>query len=83
LAGGVDIQVYPRIYISSKANIGFSTESKDDMINHVANASFKSYLKGYSVGLKANTVIGPISAMYSDNDFDGKIRWYVSVGYPF
>jgi len=83
LAGGIDIQIVPRLYLSSRANIGYITPSKDEMLDYIAESSFKSYLKGYSVGLRANTIIGPINVMYSDNDFDGKVRWYVSVGYPF
>ncbi len=83
LGGGIDIQIIPRVYISSRANIGFYTESKNDMLDYVANAPWKSYLKGFSAGIRATTILGPISIMYSDNDFDENIRWYVSIGYPF
>ena len=83
LKTGIDIHIIPNIYLSSRANIAFFTESKDDMINYIENSSLKSYYTGYSFGVRANTIFGPVNVMYSDNDFDGKIRWYVSVGYPF
>ena len=83
LRAGIDIEVIPRIYITSRANIGFFTESNSELIDFVKNSSLKSYLKGYSVGLRANLLIGPVNILYGDNDFDGKNRWYVSIGFPF
>lgn len=80
---GFDIEIVPRIYMSARTNIGFYTASKNDMIDIIKNSPLEYYLKGYSIGLRANTVIGPVNLMYSDNDFDGKNRWYVSIGYPF
>lgn len=78
-----DFEIFTRVFITSRANIGFFTLSMDDMIDYVRNSSLKSYLKGYSIGLRANTPIGPVNVLYADNDFDGKQRWYVSVGFPF
>lgn len=83
LKAGFDINIFLDVYLSARANMAFFTESKDDVIHYVMNSSLKSYYKGYSIGIRANTIIGPVNIMYSDNDFDGKVRWYVSVGYPF
>ncbi|HAF29232.1 MAG TPA: hypothetical protein DCG75_09320 [Bacteroidales bacterium] len=83
LKAGIDLEILPRIYLSARANIGFFTQSKDEIIDYIKYSPLKSYLKGFCAGIRANTVIGPISIMYADNDFDGLIRWYVSVGYPF
>ncbi|PLX15618.1 MAG: hypothetical protein C0597_08650 [Marinilabiliales bacterium] len=83
LKASMDIQVLPRLYITSRANIGFYTQSKDDMIDYIKYSPLKSYLKGFWAGIRVNTIIGPVNIMYSDNDFDGEIKWYVNVGYPF
>lgn len=83
IKAGIDIKLFSDIYLTSRANMAFFPESKDDMLDYVKNSSLKSYYKGYSLGIRANTIIGPVNVMYSDNDFDGKIRWYVSVGFPF
>lgn len=80
---GLDLEIFPKVYLTTKANIGFHTQTKEDLIDYIKYSSFKSYLKGYGFGLKANTLLGPISVMYGDNDFDGDIQWYISVGYPF
>ena len=80
---GIDLEIIPKVFLTSKANIGFYTQSKDDMVDFVLTSSLKSYLKGYSAGVRANTIIGPINILYGDNDFDGEIRWYISIGYPF
>lgn len=78
-----DFQIIPRVYISSRANIGFYTESVDDYLDYIRYSPLDSYLKGFYIGLRANTVAGPINIMYGDNDADGEVRWYVSIGYPF
>lgn len=80
---GLDFEIIPNIYITTRANIGFFTQTKDEVIDFVKYSPLKSYLKGFCTGIRANTVIGPVNIMYADNDFDGKIRWYVSIGYPF
>lgn len=83
IKAGIDIQVLPNIYISSRANIALFAENKEQLFENIMSSSFKSYYKGYSLGIRANTIIGPINVMYSDNDFNNKIRWYISIGYPF
>lgn len=79
----VDVQIVPRVYLSARANIGFYTNSIEDYLDFIQYSPLDSYLKGFCVGVRANTVVGPINIMYGDNDFDGKIRWYISIGYPF
>ena len=80
---GLDFEIFPKVYLTTKANISFFTQSKDDLIDFIKCSSFDSYLKGYSFGLRANTLLGPVNIMYGDNDFDGEVLWYISVGYPF
>jgi len=83
LKTGVDIEILPNIFATLRANIGFYTNSKDDFIDFIKTSPLKSYMKGYCAGIRANTVLGPVNIMYGDNDYDGDIRWYVSVGFPF
>ncbi|MCB2195442.1 MAG: patatin-like phospholipase family protein [Bacteroidetes bacterium] len=78
-----DFQIVPRVYISSRANIGFYTESVDDYLDYIKYSPLDAYIKGFCLGIRVNTVAGPINIMYGDNDVDGQIRWYVSIGYPF
>ena len=83
IRGGVDIKVIQKAYISIRGNIGFDTESRDDMISFMENSSIKAYKTGYAAGIRADLPIGPLQIMIADNDFDGKVRWYFSLGFPF
>ncbi len=83
LKTGIDLQIAPRAYLTARANIGFYTQSKDDFIDYIKTSPLKSYMKGYCAGIRINTLLGPINIMYGDNDYDGNVRWYISVGYPF
>ncbi|MDA3778974.1 MAG: patatin-like phospholipase family protein [Bacteroidales bacterium] len=80
---GLNIKIYPKIFLSFKGNIAFNTESANDMYSFVKNSPLNSYLKGYMGGVKINSPIGPIQIMIGDNDFDDNVRWYFSIGYPF
>jgi len=80
---GVDIEVISRIYLTASANMGFYTQSMGDYLEFIQSSSLNSYMKGYCVGVRGNTFVGPITVMYGDNDYDDKIRWYISIGYPF
>jgi len=80
---GIDFEVFPKIYLSAKGNIGIYGSSIDEFFDSIKNSSFNSYIKGYSFGIRANTIIGPISVMCGDNDYDNYVRWYISLGYPF
>ena len=83
LKTGIDLQIVPRVYLTARANIGFYSQSKDDFIDYIKTSPLKSYMKGYCAGIRANTLLGPVNIMYGDNDYDGNVRWYISIGYPF
>ncbi len=83
LKTGIDFEIFPKIYLSAKANIGNYGNSIDEFFNSIKTSSLKFYRKGYSFGIRANTIIGPISVMCGDNNYDNYVRWYISIGYPF
>ncbi len=79
----INLKIYTKIFLSFKGNIGFNTESANDMYSFVKNSTLNSYMKGYMGGIKIDSPIGPIQLMIGDNDFDSNTRWYFSIGYPF
>lgn len=83
ISSGIDIEVFPNLYISVNANMGIDSDTADGIVDYIKDASLKSYMKGVSGGLKFDSVIGPIQLMVADNDFDNSVRWYFSLGYPF
>ena len=83
LRGGLDINIWQNIYLAVKTNIAYDSKSAKDMVTFITENSIKSYKTGYAAGIKIDLPFGPFQFMVADNDFDNKVRWYFSLGYPF
>lgn len=83
LRGGLDFKIWQNIYFAVRGNIAYDTETAKGMIPFILENSIKSYYTGYAAGVKIDSRIGPFQLMVADNDFDGYVRWYFSIGFPF
>ncbi|MEA3317156.1 MAG: patatin-like phospholipase family protein, partial [Bacteroidota bacterium] len=49
---GLNIKVYPKVYLSFKGNIAYNTKYANNMISFIENSTADSYMKAYMGGIK-------------------------------
>ena len=81
--GGMDIRIFSRAFLTFDASVTHTSEKADNMYSSLINSRWNDYLKGYAVGLRFNSVFGPLVFMIGDNSIDQKARWYLNLGYTF
>lgn len=77
------IEMAPGLYLESNVNVGNIANKYEDLIEDITDKSLKHYYWGYNIGLKYDSLIGPVQIMVADNNKDGEVRFHFSVGFPF
>jgi NTE family protein len=80
---GMDLRLFSRVSLTFDASMMHTSEKANEMYSSLMDSKWSDYLKGYSIGLKFNSVLGPLVFMVGDNSIDQKARWYVNLGYTF
>ncbi len=78
-----NIKLYQGLYLSIHSNVGYINDHLDNFITYFSDYSGESFYAGYSAGIKFDSPLGPMQLMVGDNNRDGDVRLYFSVGYPF
>ncbi|MBS3769404.1 MAG: patatin-like phospholipase family protein [Bacteroidales bacterium] len=81
--GGMDFRILSRVFLTLDASITHTSEKVHKMYSSFIDSNWNDYLKGYAVGLRLNSGLGPLVVMVGDNNIDQKPRWYVNLGYTF
>lgn len=81
--GGMNIRLLSRTFLTFDASLTHTSEKVHNMYSSLINSRWNDYLQGYAVGLRFNSVLGPLVFMIGDNNIDQKPRWYVNLGYTF
>ncbi|MFP4622372.1 MAG: patatin-like phospholipase family protein [Bacteroidales bacterium] len=81
--GGMDVRIFSRAFLTFDASMTHTSEKVNDVYPSLIDSDWNDYLKGYAVGLRFKTVLGPMVFMIGDNSIDQKPRWYVNLGYTF
>ncbi len=79
----IDIEIISGLYLFATANVGTFAPSSDDLYSFITESSFNDYSMGFSIGLKYDSLFGPIKLAVADNNKNDKTRVYFSVGFPF
>ncbi len=79
----LNFEVLNGLYLSGTVNVGNIGQSYKDLLDDLTDKSIGHYLWGYSIGLKYDSLIGPIQLLVGDNNQDSKSRFQLSVGFPF
>ena len=79
----LDFEVLKGLYLSGTLNVGNVGQSYKDLLDDLTDRSIEHYLWGYNIGLKYDSLIGPIQLLVGDNNQDSQSRFQISVGLPF
>lgn len=77
------IKIIDKVYFAINSNAALVSESVKAIDDDVINSNLSDYLLGYSLGFQYNSPVGPLQLKVGDNNQDGNVRWYISLGYPF
>jgi NTE family protein len=80
---GMDLKFLPGVSLTFDASAAHTSEKANEMYSSLMDSKWNDYLKGYAVGLRFNSMFGPLVFMVGDNSIDQKVRWYVNLGYTF
>lgn len=79
IAGNVSwqYQIYPRFYITPKADLGFITDTFDDMFDR------PRLLLGYGVAIGYDSFLGPIELSLMGANVNAGLQSFINIGYSF
>ncbi|MDA3821864.1 MAG: patatin-like phospholipase family protein [Bacteroidales bacterium] len=79
----LNVELLTGIYLSTTLNIGNMANDNYNLIQNFYNNTIGDYYWGYNLGLKYDSILGPIQALISDNNKDSRPRFHLSIGFPF
>ena len=71
------------LYIATKVNVAATSDTYDDLFDHLTSEPFGNNIWGYSFGLKYDSFLGPVQLLVSGNNQDSESRFHFSLGFPF
>lgn len=83
IKSALNIELATGLYLTSTVNVANTSDDNKAIFKDLVNKHFRDYIWGYNVGLKYNSLLGPMQLLVSDNNKDGEIRFHFSVGFPF
>ncbi len=79
----LNIEVATGLYLSGTVNVGNTGNTMREMFDNFSNQSINNYNWGYSVGIKYDSLLGPVQLLFADNKMHHKPQFQLSVGFPF
>jgi len=79
LKSALNIEIATGLYLTGTVNVITANDTYKDLITN----PFQDEIWGYSVGLKYDSLMGPIKFLVSDNNKDSETRFSFSIGFPF
>ncbi len=83
LKSALNIEIATGLYLSGTVNVVNSANTYKDLFENMIENPFHEDIWGYSIGLKYDSLMGPIKFLVSDNNMDGETRFCFSIGFPF
>ena len=80
---GLRAELTKGLYFSALVNVVNIANTYDELFDNFTALSIKDYGWGYNLGLKYDSILGPIQFLVSDNNKDGETRFHLSIGFPF
>ena len=71
------------LYIATKVNVAATSDTYEDLFDHLTSEPFGNNIWGYSFGLKYDSFLGPVQLLVSGNNQDSESRFHFSLGFPF
>ncbi|MFP4046196.1 MAG: patatin-like phospholipase family protein [Bacteroidales bacterium] len=81
--GKFNYRIKPRIFLTAAGNVLYTDEKVDRFFKDMKNTKWQDITKGFAMGVRINSLIGPIKLMVGDVSTDARLRWYFSLGYSF
>ncbi len=79
----LNVELVRDLYLSGTVNVANTAESYEDLVDNFTNFSVSDYIWGYNIGVKYDSILGPIQLLVSDNNKDSETRFHLSIGFPF
>jgi NTE family protein len=83
LKSAVNIEITAGLYLSGTVNMANTADNYKDIFRDISDKRIKDYIWGYNLGLKYDSLLGPIQLLVSDNNKDSEVRFHFSIGFPF
>lgn len=80
---GLDYEISEGLHLSGTSNLVTTADYYENLFKNLPDKSFNDYILGYNVGLKYNSMLGPIQLLMADNNQDSELRFHFSIGFPF
>lgn len=81
--GEFNYRIKPRIFLTAAGNMLYSDNKVDRFFKDMEDTKWQDITKGFAMGIRINSLIGPIKLMVGDVSTDARLRWYFSLGYSF
>ncbi|MFO8236405.1 MAG: patatin-like phospholipase family protein [Bacteroidales bacterium] len=81
--GEFNYKIKPRIYLTAAGNMVYTNEKVDQFFRTMEDTKWRDLTKGFAMGVRINSLLGPLKLMVGDVSTDSRLRWYVSLGYSF
>lgn len=79
----LNIELFSGLYLSGTVNVGNFANMYNDMFDNFTKYGVRDYTWGYNIGVKYDSLFGPMQFLVSDNNKDGETRFHLSIGFPF
>ncbi len=83
IKSGLIIKLATGLYLTGTVNVVNTADNYEDIFKAIPDTNIKDYIWGYNFGIKADSFLGPVQLLMSDNNRDGETRFHFSIGFPF
>lgn len=79
----LSIELVTGLYLTGTLNVANMADSYKDLFDNFSDNAVGDYIWGYNIGVKYDSLLGPIHLLVNDNNKDGEARWQLGIGFPF
>lgn len=83
LKSAINVELIAGLYFTGTVNMANTADYYKDIFRDISHKKIGDYIWGYNLGLKYDSLLGPIQLLVSDNNKDGEVRFHFSIGFPF
>ncbi len=83
IKSAINIDLFKGLYLTGTLNVANTSDAYEDIFKDIADENITDYIWGYNIGLKYDSLLGPVQMLIGDNNQDGKTRFLLSIGFPF
>jgi len=83
ISGMANFHINPRIFLTLSGDVGLFPDRPNQVYSDIIYSGWSDYVKGYAVGLRLNSILGPLTFMVGDINTSNHLSWYLNLGYTF